>query len=40
MTNDIKEIKNKYLKEEDEKRRTEAEYNPTPKISKGTKPIM
>jgi len=40
MTNDIKEIRNKYLKDEDEKRRQEAEYDPTPKISEGTKPTM
>ena len=40
MTNDIKEIRNKYLKDEDEKRRQEAEYNPTPKISSGSKPTM
>jgi len=39
MTNDIKEIRNKYLKDEDEKRRQEAEYDPTPKIS-GSKPTM
>lgn len=26
MTNDIKEIRNKYLKDEDEKRRQKAEY--------------
>lgn len=39
MTNDIKEIRNKYLKDEDEKRRQKAEYDP-PKISKGTKPTM
>ncbi len=37
MTNDIKEIRNKYLKDEDEKRRQEAEYDPTPKISGGVK---
>ena len=40
MTNDIKEIRNKYLKDEDEKRRQEAEYDPTPKISSGSKPTM
>ena len=39
MTNDIKEMRNKYLKDEDEKERAEANYNPTPKISEGTKPI-
>ena len=37
MTNDIKEIMNKYLKDEDENRRREAEYDPTPKISGGVK---
>ena len=40
MTNDKKEIRNKYLKDEDEKRRQEAEYDPTPKISSGSKPTM
>ena len=40
MTNDIKEIRNKYLKDEDEKRRQEAEHDPTPKISGGSKPTM
>lgn len=33
----IKEIRNKYLKDEDEKRRQKAEYDPTPKISGGVK---
>ena len=37
MTNDIKEIRNKYLKDEDEKRRQKAEYDPTPKISGAVK---
>jgi len=37
MTNDIKEIRNKYLKDEDEKRRQEAEYDPSPQISSGVK---
>ena len=37
MTNDIKEIRNKYLKDEDEKRRQKAEYDPTHKISGGVK---
>ena len=37
MTNDIKEIRNKYLKDEDEKRRQKAEYDTTPKISGGVK---
>ena len=40
MTNDIKEIRNKYLKDEDEKRRQEAEHDPSPKISGGSKPTM
>lgn len=40
MTNDIREIRDKYLKDEDEKRRKEAEYNPTSKISEGTKTTM
>ena len=39
MTNDIKEIRNKYLKDEDEKRRQKAEYDPTPKISGGVNNI-
>ena len=37
MTNDIKEIRNKYLKDEDEKRRQKAEYDPTPKSAVGLK---
>lgn len=37
MTNDIKEIRNKYLKDEDEKRRQETEHAPSPKISGGVK---
>ena len=37
MTNDIKEIRNKYLKDEDENRRREVEYAPSPKISGGVK---
>lgn len=37
MTNDIKEIRNKYLKDEDEKRKKEVDHNPVPKISGGTK---
>lgn len=40
MTNDIREMRNKYLKDEDEKKRTEAEYDPSPKISEGSKPTM
>lgn len=37
MTNDIKEIRNKYLKDDDEKRRQKAEYDPTPKSAVGLK---
>lgn len=37
MTNDIKEMRNKYLKDEDVKRRKEAEYDP--EINKGIKPM-
>ena len=37
MTNDIKEDKEKYLKDEDEKRRQKAEYDPTPKSAVGLK---
>lgn len=37
MTNDIKEMRNKYLKDEDAKRRKEAEYDP--EINKGIKPM-
>ena len=37
MTNDIKEMRNKYLKDEDTKRRKEAEYDP--EINKGIKPM-
>lgn len=40
MTNDIREIRDKYLKDEDEKRRKEAEHDPVPKISEGTRPTM
>lgn len=40
MTNDIKEIRNKYLKDEDEKRRREAVYDSTPKVSSGSKTTM
>lgn len=40
MTNDIKEIRNKYLKDEDENRRREAEHDSSPKISGGSKPTM
>lgn len=40
MANDIKDIRNKYLKDEDEKRSTEANCAPAPKINGGAKPIM
>lgn len=40
MTNDIREIRDKYLKDEDEKRRKELEHDPVPKISEGTRPTM
>ena len=40
MTNAIKEIRNKYLKDEDEKRRQEVKYDPSPKISGGVKPTI
>ena len=40
MTNDIKEIRNKYLKDEDEKRRQEVKYDPSPQISGGVKPTI
>ena len=40
MTNDIKEIRNKYLKDVDEKRRQEVKYDPSPKISGGVKPTI
>lgn len=40
MTNDIKEIRNKYLKEEDEKMRNESRYDQAHKISEGSKPII
>ena len=40
MTNDIREIRNKYLKDEDEKRREESKYDPSPQISSGSKPTM
>ncbi len=40
MTNDIKDIRNKYLKDEDEKKRRETEYDSTPKISSGSKPTI
>ena len=37
MTNDIKEIRNKYLIVEDDKRRQKAEYDPSPNIRGGVK---
>lgn len=40
MTNNIREIRDKYLKDEDERRRKEAEYDPAPKISEGSRTIM
>ena len=40
MTNDIKEIRNKYLKDEDEKRREKVVYDPTPKVSSGSRPTI
>lgn len=40
MTNNIREMRDKYLKDEDEKRRKEAEYDPTPKVREGSKPII
>lgn len=40
MTNDIKEIRNKYLKDEDEKRRQKTEHDPSSKISGGVKPTI
>lgn len=40
MTNDIKEIRNKYLKDEDEKKIRETEYDSIPKISSGSKPTI
>lgn len=40
MTNDIREIRNKYLKDEDKKRREEAVHDPTPKVSSGSKPTI
>lgn len=40
MTNDIKEMRNKYLKEEDEERITEANFDSPIQISKGSKPTI
>ena len=40
MTNDIREIRNKFLKDEDEKRREKAVYDPIPKVSSGSKPTI
>ena len=38
MTNDIKDIRNKYLKDEDEKQRKNTEHDAITKISGGSKP--
>ena len=40
MTNDIKYIRNKYLKDEDEKQRKNTEYDAITKISGGSKPTI
>ena len=40
MTNDIKDIRNKYLKDEDEKQRKNTEHDAITKISGGSKPTM
>ena len=40
MTNDIKDIRNKYLKDEDEKQRKNTEYDAITKISGGSKPTI
>ena len=40
MTNDIKDIRNKYLKDEDEKQRKNTEYDVITKISGGSKPTI
>ena len=40
MTNDIKDIRNKYLKVEDEKQRKNTEYDAITKISGGSKPTI
>ena len=40
MTNDIKDIRNKYLKAEDEKQRKNTEYDVITKISGGSKPTI
>ena len=38
MTNDIKDIRNKYLKDEDEKQRKNTEHDAITQISGGSKP--
>ena len=40
MTNDIKDIRNKYLIDEDEKQRKNTEYDAITKISGGSKPTI
>ena len=40
MTNDIKDIRNKNLKDEDEKQRKNTEYDAITKISGGSKPTI
>ena len=40
MTNDINDIRNKYLKDEDEKQRKNTEHNAITKISGGSKPTI
>ena len=40
MTNDIKDIRNKHLKDEDEKQRKNTEYDAITKISGGSKPTI
>ena len=40
MTNDIKDIRNKYLKDEDEKQRKNTEHDAITKISGGSKPTI
>lgn len=40
MTNDIREMRNKYLKDEDEKELEEVTNNPLPRISNESKTTM
>lgn len=40
MTNDIREMRNKYLKDEDEKVQEEVTNNPLPRISNESKTTM